>query len=227
MKVFFFGCHTAPNMAFCLIDLQHSPYGLRQFRVDLLHPVCDVFMYGGFADAKFLRRFPHRGVGVDHKLCYCHRAFFNIAFQTKALPWDILDYLYADRAQDMNACFFHRKTIGFVTFSHRFFLIKWSFPWFFRKKPHFSHQKTIIFDRKIFSVLVFFHNNSLFFPVESDVFIRIKPFFMRISWEIINFMIIILLIYSFYLYKMNKSSYHCRGGLFQAAWNLTSLTLLW
>ena len=42
-------------------------------------------MYGGFADAKFLRRFPHRGVGVDHKLCYCHRAVFNIAFQTKAL----------------------------------------------------------------------------------------------------------------------------------------------
>ena len=108
-----------------------------------------------------------------------------------------------------------------------FSLIKWSFPWFFRKKPHFSHQKTMIFDRKIFSFLVFFHNNSLFFPVESDVFIRIKPFFMRISWEIINFMIIILLIYSFYLYKMNKSSYHCRGGLFQAAWNLTSLTLLW
>lgn len=86
MKVFFFGCHTAPNMAFCLIDLQHPPYGLRQFRIDLLHPVCDVFMYGGFADAKFLRRFPHSGIGVDHKLGHCHCTFFNIAFQTKALP---------------------------------------------------------------------------------------------------------------------------------------------
>lgn len=43
-------------------------------------------MYGGFADAKFLRRFPHSGVGVDHKLGHCHRTFFNIAFQTKALP---------------------------------------------------------------------------------------------------------------------------------------------
>ena len=86
MKVFFFRCHTAPNMAFCLIDLQHPPHRLCQFRVDLLHPVCDVFMYGGFADAKFLCCLPHGGIGVDHKLSHCHRPFFNIAFQTKALP---------------------------------------------------------------------------------------------------------------------------------------------
>lgn len=86
MKVFFFRCHTAPNMAFCLIGLQHPPHRLGQFRVDFLHPVCDVFMYGGFADAKFLRRFPHGGVGMNHELCHCHRPFFNIAFQTKALP---------------------------------------------------------------------------------------------------------------------------------------------
>ena len=40
-------------------------------------------MHRTFADAEFLRRFPHSGIGGDHKFRDLDRPFLNIRFQTK------------------------------------------------------------------------------------------------------------------------------------------------
>ena len=83
MEIFLSCCQTAADMPLCLIHFQHLTDRLRQFRVDPLHSVCDVLVHRGFGNAEFLRRFPHSGIGGDHKFRHLDRPFLDICLQTK------------------------------------------------------------------------------------------------------------------------------------------------
>ena len=83
MEIFLSCCQTATDMSLCLIHFQHLTNRLRQFRVYPLYPVRDILVHRTLTDAEFLRRFPHSGIGMDHKFRDLDRPFLNISLQTK------------------------------------------------------------------------------------------------------------------------------------------------
>ena len=83
MQIFFSGSQTAADMPLRLVHLQNGADRFGQLGINMLHSVGNVLMHGGFGDPEFLRRFPHGGIGGNHKLCNLDRPFFDICLQTK------------------------------------------------------------------------------------------------------------------------------------------------
>lgn len=67
MKILLSCCHSTPDMALLLVDIQHTPNRPRHGRVDLLETVGTVLMYRRLTDPEFLCRLPHG--------CFC---FYDI-----------------------------------------------------------------------------------------------------------------------------------------------------
>ena len=67
MKILLSCCHSSPDMALLLVDIQHTPNRPRHGRVDLLETVGTVLMHRRLTDPEFLRRLPHG--------CFC---FYDI-----------------------------------------------------------------------------------------------------------------------------------------------------
>ena len=67
MKILLSCCHSSPDMALLLVDIQHTPNRPRHGRVDLQETVGTVLMYRRLTDSEFLCRLPHG--------CFC---FYNI-----------------------------------------------------------------------------------------------------------------------------------------------------
>ena len=60
MKILLSCCHSSPDMALLLVDIQHIPDRPCQGWVDLLKTIGTVFMYRRLTDPELLRRLPHR-----------------------------------------------------------------------------------------------------------------------------------------------------------------------
>ena len=64
-------------------------------------------MHRGFGNAEFLRRFPHSGIGGDHKFRDLDRPFLNIRFQTKhSSKYRLVMYMLSKR----KICFHEKRT---------------------------------------------------------------------------------------------------------------------
>ena len=83
MQIFFPCSKAATDMAFRLVHFQNCTDGFCQLGVDAFYSVGDVLMHCAFADPELLRRFPYRGIGMDHEIRNLDRPFLDICLQTK------------------------------------------------------------------------------------------------------------------------------------------------
>lgn len=81
VKIFFFCCQSASNMAFRFVDVQHFSCLLGQSGVNLHEPVGHVLMYCTFAHAKLSGRLSDCGIVVNNIIGNADRTLFNIILQ--------------------------------------------------------------------------------------------------------------------------------------------------
>ena len=96
MCIFFFGCHSATNMTFRLVHINHLSGFRCKSGINLRQPLGNILMYSTFTNAKTLRSLPHGGIVFNDIICDFHSAFFNICFQ-KNTP----AYLFVQSMQGM------------------------------------------------------------------------------------------------------------------------------
>ena len=75
--VFSPGRHTAPDMAFLLVDFQDAPYLSVQRGIAFAQPLLQILVNGGFGDAKVACGGPDGGAGLDHVHSKSAGPFFN------------------------------------------------------------------------------------------------------------------------------------------------------
>ena len=66
LLVFPFGSHSAPDVAFLLVEIQYLPYLKVEDIVILLQPLGKILMYSGFGKAEMAGGAAYRGAGFDH-----------------------------------------------------------------------------------------------------------------------------------------------------------------
>lgn len=82
-SVFFACCHTASDVAFLLVDIQNLTYLYIEVSIYLGKPLGEILMYGGFGNAKILRRGADSGTSFNHVHSQFTGTFVKIFFHAQ------------------------------------------------------------------------------------------------------------------------------------------------
>jgi hypothetical protein len=86
LSVFHPCSQSAPDMPFVFVQLQHLAYFLVQLGILCFQPLCDIFMYGAFADAEMAGGSSYRRIMLNHICAEFGSPFVGVINIHKHLP---------------------------------------------------------------------------------------------------------------------------------------------
>ena len=106
MQIFFFRCHSSPDMALGFVDIANLSCLRCQRRIDLDDSLCYILMYGTLTNSKLFCGLTHSGIVLNDIICDIYDSLLDITFHKKS-PAILIVTLYA---ADFFICLFKFQT---------------------------------------------------------------------------------------------------------------------